>query len=49
MGKNLYETPRDMNKWHVQKKDCDKTYIATADEKKAHLDELKRRFQKGKK
>ena len=19
MGKNLYETPRDMNKWHTQK------------------------------
>ena len=45
MGKNLYETPRDMNKWDSH----EKTHTSTVDDKKAHLEELRKRFQKNKK
>lgn len=34
MGKNLYETPRDMNKWHTQKDSHEKTHTSTVDNKK---------------
>lgn len=49
MGKNLYETPRDMNKWHTQKESHEKTHTSIVDNKKAHLEELRKRFQKNKK
>ncbi len=49
MGKNLYETPRDMNKWHTQKDSHSKTQTSHTDDKKAHLEELKKRFQNKKK
>lgn len=49
MGKNLYETPRDMNKWHTQQGSHDKVHGQQNDDKKAHLEELKKRFQKHKK
>lgn len=45
MGKNLYETPRDMNKWHIQKESHDHSHVPSQNEKKARIDELKRRFQ----
>lgn len=46
MGKNLYETPRDMNKWHTQKESHDKNHGSHTNDKKAHLEALKKRFQK---
>lgn len=49
MGKNLYETPRDMNKWHTTQKKQDKDHTTHANDKQAHLEELKKRFQKNKK
>lgn len=49
MGKNLYETPRDMNKWHTQQTGHDKVHTQQSDDKKAHLEALKNRFQKNKK
>ena len=42
MGKNLYETPRDMNKWHTQKESHDHSHVPSQNEKKARIDELKR-------
>ncbi|MEE0434007.1 MAG: hypothetical protein UDB11_01185 [Peptococcaceae bacterium] len=49
MGKNLYETPRDMSKWHTQKDGHEKVHTTSGEDKKAHLEELKKRFQKNKK
>lgn len=45
MGKNLYETPRDMNKWHTQKNERDKNQMQSQNNKKTHLEELKKRFR----
>ena len=49
MGKNLYEPPRDLSKWHTQKESHDQGRVPSHDERKAHLEELKKRFQKKKK
>lgn len=49
MGKNLYETPRDMNKWHTQKESHDHSHAPSQNEKKAHLEALKQRYKKKKK
>lgn len=50
MGKNLYETPRDMNKWHTQKNGHIKSQQNPhSNDKKAHLEDLKKRYQKKKK
>lgn len=49
MGKNLYETPRDMNKWHTQKNSHDNGHAAHQDDKQARLEALKKRFKEKKK
>ena len=49
MGKNLYETPRDKGKWNVQNEGHSKTVNHGANDKKAHLEALKKRFKDQKK
>lgn len=48
MGKNLYETPRDKSKWNVRK-DVTNKEVPHQSDRKAHLEELKKRYQKKKK
>ncbi len=49
MGKNLYETPRDKGKWNVQNDNHAKNVSHDSNDKKAHLEELKKRFKQNKK
>ena len=49
MGKNLYETPRDKGKWNVQNDNREKNILQDTNDKKAHLEALKKRFQQHKK
>lgn len=49
MGKNLYETPRDKGKWNVQTSGNNKPIGRDGNDKKVHLEELKKRFKKNKK
>lgn len=50
MGKNLYETPRDRNKWQNNEKDANLSFSEQHEDNKAkRLDQLKARFAKQKK
>ena len=49
MGKNLYETPRDKNKWNLKNDFQDKKVTHDANDQKHHIEELKKRFEKNKK
>ncbi len=48
MGNNLYETPRDKNKWHTQGHKSNKTTLVNNDNKKERLEALKNRLKKQK-
>ncbi|MDO4281642.1 MAG: hypothetical protein Q4C56_08430 [Peptococcaceae bacterium] len=49
MGKNLYETPRNKSKWHTQNEGKEKSFGGGAQNKKSHLEDLKKRYQEKKK
>lgn len=49
MGKNLYETPRDKGKWNVQNDNHGKNVNHDPNDKKAHLEALKKRFKQNQK
>ena len=47
MGKNLYETPRDKNKWNTSNQTKDRSVnLGNENEKKSRLEELKSRYKK---
>ena len=45
----MYETPRDKGKWNVQNDNREKNISQDTNDKKAHLEALKKRFQQNKK
>lgn len=49
MGKNLYEVPRDKNKWHTQTNKASRKEFENVNKKLKHLEELKNRFKKNNK
>lgn len=46
MGKNIYETPRDRNKWNTGHDRVDKHPMSSIEEPSDRLEMLKKRFSK---
>lgn len=49
MGKNIYETPRDRNKWSQEKTPVDKHHQGASSSRADRLEALKKRRQAQKK